>query len=225
MAQEFYGLFDSTTGDERSYTAAQLAQVFRALARSGVSDTDACLKVSAPGGMTTQVAPGRAMICGYVYALSDDGGAALTFTHTASAASPRIDRVVLRLSVAEKSIALAVKTGVPAANPVPPALTRTALIYELSLARVLIPAASTEIASDQIIDERADESVCGPCVCAANTRTLLDARYAVPMATASQAGQMSPAQFSGLAALLAAITPSQTAIDLGGKYIDNALFR
>ncbi len=225
MAQEFYGLFDSTTDDERAYTAAQLAQIFRTLGRSGVADLDGCLRVSAKSGMQTQVAPGSALLCGYVYALSDDGGAAKTFTHEPSAATPRIDRVVLRLDITGKSITLVVKTGVPSSSPVPPTLTRNATIYELSLAKVRIEPSAGSLEQSDITDERGDESVCGACISPALTRAALDGRYAVPMASAAADGMLSKELHAYLATLQSAISASGAGIDLGGKYIDGALFR
>lgn len=55
-------------------------------------------------------------------------------------------------------------SGTPAADPQPPELTRTALVYEVSLARCGCVPGQTVIEPEDVEDERADESVCGmPC--------------------------------------------------------------
>ena len=226
MAQEIYGLFDSATGDTRAYDADELARCFRAIAGTGVRGSDSELKVTADGvSMKTTIAPGLAMVQGYVYELQNDGGAAKQMTHSASGTAPRIDRVALRLNLTARTVTAVLLSGTAAANPTPPALTRNATTYEISLAQVRVEAGVTVLTQDNITDERWSETACGLLVCPGMFLSVLDGKYIVPMASASAAGKMSAAHYSGLAALMEAITPSQTAIDLGGKYIDNALFR
>lgn len=181
MAKEFYGFFDSTDGDVRQYDAAGLSQLLAAAVQSGVSSHfGGGLEVTADGGsMQTAVSPGGAVIEGYVYVLSDDGGAGKTFTHGAAATADRIDRIVARLdrNADKRCITLAVLEGVPAAEPVPPALTRTPQVWEISLAQVRVPASAVFILPENVTDERADESVCGFAVSAWNSRAALDGRY------------------------------------------------
>ena len=114
-----------------------------------------------------------------MYVLSDDGGAGKTFTHGAAATADRIDRIVARLdrNADKRCITLAVLEGVPAAEPVPPALTRTPQVWEISLAQVRVPASAVFIRPENVTDERADESVCGFAVSAWNSRAALDGRY------------------------------------------------
>ncbi|MEG2317119.1 MAG: hypothetical protein RSC91_12915, partial [Clostridia bacterium] len=59
----------------------------------------------------------------------------------------------------------------------PPALERTSMVYELSLARVLVRARATAIAAVDVTDERADEQVCGLAVPVWLNKAALDNRY------------------------------------------------
>lgn len=51
--------------------------------------------------------------------------------------------------------------GTPNDNPLPPALTRNSLVYEISLAQILVPANSATIPITNITDERMHKAVCG----------------------------------------------------------------
>lgn len=160
--REFYGYFDSQTGDERTYDASEFAEILRACAQSGVAQG---LQVSAEGTeMKTVVSPGACVVGGYVYTLSDDGGSPMTLTHETSGAAPRIDRVVVRLDLSARTIGIRTVAGTPGATPAPPALTNTALVKEISLARVAVRAGTGSILAGDITDERWDESVCGAAV-------------------------------------------------------------
>ncbi len=104
------------------------------------------------------MAAGSAWINGYRYENTDDLNIPLT---TANGSNPRIDRIVVRLSMVSRSIQLAAVAGTPAASPLAPALTRTSDIYELGIADVLVPAAATSIAANNITDTRLNTSLCG----------------------------------------------------------------
>ncbi len=160
MSMEFYGYFDSTESDPRVYSSDELAQVFRTLAGSGVGSG---LRVIPGGDMTVKVEPGAAMVYGYTYALMDDGGDDKTLTLSASGSADRIDRIALKLdlSAGGRSLSLEVKQGVPGASPVAPALESTALVKEISLGQVRVPAAASVLTAAHITDERQDPAVCG----------------------------------------------------------------
>ncbi|MEG1891798.1 MAG: hypothetical protein RR301_10285 [Clostridia bacterium] len=179
MAKEFFGYFDSTTTDKREYDAAEFANLLRAVAQNGVTSHAGGLQVSAAGSMTTAVSAGGCVINGYLYTLSDDGGGTKRLTHPASAASDRCDRVVARLDLNsdERTLSIRLKTGVPGASAAPPALERTSMVYELSLARVLVRARATAIAAVDVTDERADEQVCGLAMPVWLNKAALDNRY------------------------------------------------
>ena len=229
-----YGLFDSASGDERIYIANQLAAVFRALALSGVTDLNECLKVTPDGdNMQVRIAPGSAIVYGYAMTAIDDGGGVFTLTVNAGGSNARIDRLILRLdlSTEARSIQPVIKTGTPAASPQPPALTRSGEVYEISLARIYIAAGATVITAANITDERADEAVCGAIVPAALRLSTLGGTHQHSAATASQAGFMSAAQAQQLAGLTPQSTPSFAGanltgtLNMSGQHIDGALFR
>ena len=162
MAQERYGFFNSTTEDERSYDSADMAAAFRTLASSGVAAADTCLQVTAEGStMRTLAGYGSAMVRGYYYQLKDDGGGVLAFEHTTEAELGRIDRIILRLDLTARTIAMVKLIGTAGSSPEAPALTRDSETYEISLAQVLIQAGASEILASDITDERGDDTVCG----------------------------------------------------------------
>ena len=164
MAREFYGYFDSIDADVREYDAAQFAHILKAAVQNGVSSHEGGLEVTADGlGLTTRVAYGGCVIEGHVYVLEDDGGGPLTLTHEPSGTADRIDRVVVRLENDQSARIMGVRllTGTPSASPQPPALTRNAQVWELSLAQVRVRASATTVAAEDVTDERGDPSACG----------------------------------------------------------------
>ena len=164
MAREFYGYFDSIDDDVREYDAAQFAHILKAAVQSGVSSHEGGLEVTADGlGMDTRVAYGGCVIEGHVYVLEDDGGSPFTLTHEPSGTADRIDRVVVRLENDQSARRMGVYllTGTPSASPQPPALTRNAQVWELSLAQVRVRASATAIAPEDVTDERGDAQACG----------------------------------------------------------------
>ncbi len=152
------GFFNSSDGD-RVYDATDFAAYFGSLVSNGVFYASATNLQATPGnGLAVSVAAGSAWINGYRYENTDDLNLPLT---TANGSNPRIDRIVVRLSQVSRSIQLAVVDGTPAATPSAPALTRTSDVYELGIADVLIPAAATSIATNNITDTRLNTSLCG----------------------------------------------------------------
>ncbi len=152
------GFFNSSDGD-RVYDATDFAAYFGNLVSNGVFYASATNLQATPGnGLAVSVAAGSAWINGYRYENTDDLNLPLT---TANGSNPRIDRIVVRLSQVSRSIQLAVLDGTPAATPSAPALTRTSDVYELGIADVLIPAAATSIATNNITDTRLNTSLCG----------------------------------------------------------------
>lgn len=135
------------------------AAYFGSLVTNGVFYAIATnLQVSPGTALAVSVAAGSAWINGYRYENTDDLNMPLT---TADGSNPRIDRIVVRLSMISRSIQLAAVAGTPAATPTAPALTRTSDVYELCVAEVLIPAAATSIAANNITDTRLNTSLCG----------------------------------------------------------------
>jgi hypothetical protein len=152
------GFFNSSGGD-RIYDAVDFAAYFGSLVTNGIFyKVSTNLQVSPGSGLGISVVAGSAWINGYRYENSDALNIPLT---TANGSNPRIDRVVVRLSMISRSIQLAVVDGTPAATPSAPALTRTSDVYELGIADVLIPAAATSVASNNITDTRLNTGLCG----------------------------------------------------------------
>ena len=156
-----YGFFNSVNGD-RKYDADDISNWLQHLVSDGVfADPANQMQVVAGTGMTVNVKPGW----GFVQCKWCHNDADTPLTLQAAGAFPRIDRIVIRLDrrSAARSITLAVKTGEygDSVNAQPPALTRNADVYELSLARITVYTGTTAITQDLITDERPDGSLCG----------------------------------------------------------------
>lgn len=156
--------FNSTVDDIREYNANDFAEYFERGYSSGVyrEGGQISLRCTVNGSdMNTTISIGSAMIRGYMYLIKESP---LVLTHdTAHATYDRIDRVVLRLDLNDnaRNIKAFILKGVPNENPQAPSLTRDSLIYEISLAQVLIKANSATISRNNIKDERMDRKVCG----------------------------------------------------------------
>jgi hypothetical protein len=152
------GFFNSNGGD-RIYNATDFAEYFGNLVSNGIFYRTADnLKVQAATGMNITVQPGTAWINGYNYANTTPLDLVIA---TANGVNPRVDRVVIRWDNVGRAITLAVKTGVPASVPAAPDLTRTADIYELGIADVLVSKGVVVITSDAITDTRLNTNLCG----------------------------------------------------------------
>lgn len=152
------GFFNSNGGD-RVYDATDFAAYFGDLVSNGIFYRTADnLKVSAATGMNIVVQPGSAWMNGYHYTNTTPLELPIT---TANGVNLRIDRVVLRWDNVGRGINLVVVTGVPAAVPTAPDLTRNADIYELGIADVLIPKSVVAVSDDNITDTRLNSTLCG----------------------------------------------------------------
>lgn len=82
---------------------------------------------------------------------------------TAHPSLPRYDTIVLRLddSINVRGIVIDIKQGTAAQNPSIPTLTRTNEIYELGIANIYVPAASSTVQNMHINDTRMNDSRCG----------------------------------------------------------------
>lgn len=145
---------------DRIYMAEQFAKYFSRFIGNGVFITPASqLKVVPKAGeMGVLISVGDAYINGYWY--QNDAVVAKKLSN-ASGANSRIDRIVLRWDSSTRTIYSAVLQGTPAALPEAPAVTRTADIYELALADILIGKAITEIKEENITDLRNNSNLCG----------------------------------------------------------------
>jgi len=160
---QIYKFFNSGVDDPRPHYASDFADYFGSVLSTGLLHTDGTpgLLVSTElGTLNTVVAPGKAIMKGYLY----ENTSAVTLRHNSPEPTlDRIDRIILRLDLrsTERKILLHVKEGVPNSNPVAPALQRDNFIYELSLARVRVKANTIQLLQADLTDERLQESVCG----------------------------------------------------------------
>ena len=140
------------------------ASGYLATRQSGVYSAEEDFAVSISGELSLTVSAGQAWV-----RPSRFKGRSIIMeqptTLTLTAADPvrtRIDRVVLRYDAAARQTRLQVLEGTPdSASPSAPAITRTALVYDLCLAEITRPAGSTAITAADVTDTRADETVCG----------------------------------------------------------------
>jgi hypothetical protein len=158
IAMEKSGFFNSSNGD-RVYDATDFASYFGSLVSNGIFYKDTTnLQVTPDSGMTVNIAAGKAWINGYHY----ENTTVLSKTlETANGSFPRIDRIVLRWSLLDRNIVIAVLTGTATANPSAPALTRNTDVYELCLSEILVPQAATSITAGNITDTRLNSALCG----------------------------------------------------------------
>jgi len=155
---EKFSFFNSSGGD-RVYNATDFAAYFGSLVSNGIFGTVSTnLQVTPSAGLSVSVAAGSAWINGYRYENTELLTLALT---TANGSNPRIDRVILRLSMINRNITLNVLTGTAAASPTAPALTRNSDVYELGLADIAVGKASTTISGGDITDTRLNTALCG----------------------------------------------------------------
>ena len=149
--------------DGPEYDATDAAGYFSTRC-SGVYSAEDDFAVTAAGGTSVTVSAGVAWIhpdrwTGYSVLCREEQTLELS---AADGIRTRIDRVVLRYDAAARKTSLQVLEGTPdSASPTAPAITRTALIYDLCLAEITRPAGSTTITAANLTDTRADEDVCG----------------------------------------------------------------
>lgn len=158
------GFFDAyLTGEvyDRVYLASQFAAYFASFIGNGVyAQHGNQLQVMAQSNpsMSIQVLSGQGLINGYWYENTDSMSLSV---EVADGVLNRIDSIVLQLGFSERDMKLKIKKGIPATNPVAPALVRNSDYYELQLATISIPASSIRITQAQITDTRMNASVCG----------------------------------------------------------------
>ena len=149
--------------DGPEYDATDAAGYFSTRC-SGVYSAEDDFAVTAAGGTSVTVSAGVAWIhpdrwTGYSVLCREEQTLELS---AADGIRTRIDRVVLRYDAAARQTRLQVLEGTPdSASPTAPAITRTALVYDLCLAEITRPAGSTAITAANLTDTRADETVCG----------------------------------------------------------------
>ena len=138
------------------------AETYLCTRESGVFSTDVFL-ATITGAREIAIGTGLAWIKNGDYkgkSVVSDENIVLSFT-LADGSLTRIDRIVLKFDKANNVSTIEVKNGTPSANPVAPAITRTADVYELGLYEVTRPAGSVQITAANVHSTMLDESVCG----------------------------------------------------------------
>lgn len=140
------------------------ASGYLATRQSGVYSAEEDFAVSISGELSLTVSAGQAWVRPQRFrgrSIIMEQPTTLTLT-AADPVRSRIDRVVLRYDAAARQTRLQVLEGTPdSASPTAPAITRTALVYDLCLAEITRPAGSTAITAADLTDTRADEDICG----------------------------------------------------------------
>lgn len=150
--------FNSVSGD-RKYAAEDWAAYFASFVSNGVfAEPSNSLQVVIATGMGISIKAGSGFINGYYYRNTTDLSKTIA---VADGIYNRIDRIVLRWSLVNRLMSIAVLQGTPASTPTAPALTRSAEVYEIALADIYIGAGVTSIAQSNITDKRADSALCG----------------------------------------------------------------
>lgn len=156
-----YGFpFNSVNGD-RQYASAEWREYFESLVESGVVGNignELQVRPQASPNKTVFVDTGSILIKGALRSVATT--VTLPVAENISG-NPRIDRIVARLNLTDRKIEFAVLQGTPAGSPTAPALTQSATIWELSLAKITLINGYSTITVSDITDERADETVCG----------------------------------------------------------------
>lgn len=140
------------------------ASGYLATRQSGVYSAEEDFAVTPAGELSLTVSAGQAWVHpsrfkGRSIIMEQPTTLALT---AADPVRTRIDRVVLRYDAAARKTSLLVLEGTPdSASHTAPAITRTALVYDLCLAEITRPAGSTAITAANLTDTRADEDICG----------------------------------------------------------------
>ena len=149
--------------DGYRYDAADAAGYF-STRQSGVYSAAEDFAVTAGGSTSVTVSAGRAWVhpdrwTGYSIICRENQTVELP---AADGTRTRMDRIVLRYDAAARKTSLLVLEGTPdSSSPAAPAITRTALVYDLCLAEIRRTAGSTAVTSADITDTRTDEDVCG----------------------------------------------------------------
>lgn len=151
--------FFNSIGGDRKYKAEEWAAYFSSFIGNGVFPLPSSgLQAVADEGMNIALRAGKAWINGYFYTNTTD----LTITiATADGVLKRIDRIVIRWDLTERTISARVKSSTPSANPTAPALQRDADAYEICVADVMVGAGVTAISQAAITDQRLNGDLCG----------------------------------------------------------------
>ena len=153
-----YGYFFNSQNNDRTYNADSFETWMKPFFAPGVFQGSLQVTAQATPDLTVNVASGFAFLSGKPAYWAT----ANTMTiDTPSGAYDRIDTIVLRRDDTNRCITLEVVKGTPSATPAATPPTRSATIYELVIAQILVGVGVTGIRAEDITDTRMDSSVCG----------------------------------------------------------------
>lgn len=147
---ESYKFFNSQEGDIREYQASEFAEYFGAFIPDGVfiEDGNITLEVAKGTGMEVVLGEGYANIRGYFY----KNDSPISFVLDSSdAVLNRIDRIVIKLDIINRTMKAILKKGTLGSTPTPPPLIDDASVKEISIAQIKV---NKGAASGVIVDER-----------------------------------------------------------------------
>lgn len=147
---ESYKFFNSQEGDIREYQASEFAEYFGAFIPDGVfiDNGNITLGVTNGTGMEVVLGEGYANIRGYFYKNDEP----ITFTlDPADSVLNRIDRIVIKLDITNRTMKATLKKGTLGSSPTPPSLVDDASVKEISIAQIKVNKGAT---SGVIVDER-----------------------------------------------------------------------
>lgn len=148
--------------DGIEYDAAA-AETYLCTRTSGVFYQEDNFAASVTGDREVTIGPGLAWMQNDQFAgksVCSTAAVALEI-EVADGALPRRDRIVLRFDKTKNASEFLVKKGTPSSNPAAPDIERDALVYELGLYTVFVPAASITVAASDVINTMGDRAVCG----------------------------------------------------------------
>lgn len=149
---EHYGFFNG----DAEYGQEEFNRYFDYIYESGIAvNEDETMSYAVTAG-TNQVSVGAgfAILKGFYH--YNDSARVLTLTPDANL--PKIYRIIVQLDIAQGKTALVARAGTASSSPQPPALTRNATVYELSLGQYRIERSG---AVSLVRDERPDVNLCG----------------------------------------------------------------
>lgn len=148
------GLFFPSKNGDRKYRASDFTGYFSKLFSNGVfrnNSKNLQVIASATNGLSLIVEAGYGNINGYLYQLSEPKTVVFNIADVSGTAKK--GSVVLRMDLTERKMTVEAKGTDD--------LTRNATVYELMLARILIPGNGKSITQGLIQDTRGDGNVCG----------------------------------------------------------------
>lgn len=149
--------FFNDVDDDRTYFAEDFASFFVPFFTNGIFN-NGCNVLADNNDMSVNVSTGLAHINGYRY---DNDSIKKLVIENADGVLNRIDNIVIRWDLTNRTITAQVVKGEFAEEPVAPSVVRNSTIYDLRIAKISIPAGTTTITQDLVTDTRFINSDCG----------------------------------------------------------------